>query len=123
MLQYKSFEEFIADSGVNMTDADQIAKLSNIANRILLHSPLRIRQSEYGYTIESAHTNHIYSLEKTFLYPFRNKNVTWVDYKNNCILTILYEPSQYIGRPDTLIVLKEYLRTNTTLKFKKHESN
>lgn len=107
---YKTFEDFVADSGINETDTNIVSELQKFANRARQRFGFGIYLHALGYTTEetTAHV-YLYESERELLKPWRNTSVAWVDSDNKCVWCISYIPAVYVGKKDHVYVKKEYL--------------
>ena len=107
---YKTFEDFVADSGINLTDKRTVSELQRFANRIRQRFGFGIRLHALGYTTEET-TAHItlYEGERKLLKAWRNTSVAWVDSESESVWYIFYDAAVYVGKKDRVFVKKEYL--------------
>lgn len=107
---YKTFEDFVADSGINLTDERTASELQKFANRIRQRFGFGIQLHALGYTTEET-TTHItlYEGERKLLKAWRNTSVAWVDSESECVWSIFYNAAAYVGKRDHVYVRKEYL--------------
>ena len=107
---YKTFEDFVADSGINETDKNIVSELQKFANIIRQRFGFGKYLHALGYTTEetTAHIN-LYQSEKELLKTWRNTSVAWVDSESECVWSIFYNAAAYVGKRDHVYVRKEYL--------------
>lgn len=109
---YTSFEQFVGDSGVNVTDAEQAGELQKLADRLRRKFGSESKDSKHGFTSETTSVKlDLYPSEKGLLNNWRNGAATWVNEEEQAVYSIAYEPSPYKGQQDRVVVKKEYLTT------------